>query len=77
MVKKGGVRTGLVVHRRFGDDGTGDTITHDVHFTLTASDRDTDISIFLSAWGDFDKAVSISGFPRQLYNEAKGEFHYG
>lgn len=77
MVKKGGDRTGLVVDRRFGDDGTGDSITHDVYFTLTPSDRDKEMSIFFSVWGTFDKAVAISGFPRQLYNEARGEFHYG
>lgn len=65
-----------MVDRRFGDDGTGENITHDVYFTLTPSDRDKKMSIFFSIWGSFDKAVIISGFPRQLYNEAKGEFHY-
>lgn len=73
---KEGARTGLTVVERGKDDWISSDITREVSFQLKHIDRDKEMSIFLSMWGGPEKAVSISGFPRRLYNEARGEFHY-
>lgn len=69
-------QTGLVVDRQSGDDYNIGDIRYEVSFILRHEDRGKDISIFFKMWGGFDKPICISGFPRKLYNEAKGESHY-
>lgn len=71
---KDGVRKGLAVDRRSGGV-IAEQISYDVSFTLEHADKDKEMFLFLSLWGGFEKAVSISGFPRLLYAEAKCKWH--
>lgn len=69
-------QTGLVVDRQSGDDFNIGDIRYEVSFILRHEDRGKDIGIFFKIWMTCDKPISISGFPRKLYDEAKGEYYY-
>lgn len=58
-------------------DGTRshEKISYNIEFTLKDTDRDTDMCIFLSLWGNHSRAISISGFPRLLFSDAICEKH--
>lgn len=70
--ERNGIRKSLKIGEGSMIGATG-RISCSVHFNLGFREKDKYKCMFLSLWGDPTKAVSISGFPRPLFSEARGK----